>query len=327
MLFKTMLIQGVDIPRAMTLEERKRIDQLPPAARPAAIKSILRESEQTGSTTAITDSSPAERQQEDGVPEWKVRQDRLRAKSREKLERKQQRHIEREERLEEREQMLEEREEKRFERETGRDAGVNDVTASSSRSISGSARGGDVPRAMTLEERRGVDNIGNTLGKDVKGHEVQGIRSSSLRGSIADAATPNNDATFGNEELPGSQLSQGRNSGPYKKMQAGDDCPSVLPDISVAMQNADQEMVKCIVKAQMGGGITVSSKGGSSSCPDDFTDDALFNAASKAELDVARCLIEKGASIDLTFKKGRTALMEACRGGIFGLQLTRCRLI
>ena len=293
LLFEMLMIQGASIPRAMTLEERKRIDQLPPAARPAAIKSILRESEQTGST-AIAESEPAETGQEEDVPEWKRKQDRLRAKSREKLERKQQRQMEREE------------------RQAERNIGDNVVIESSS---SSSASGGDVPRAMTLEERRGVDTVGNTLGKDVKGHEVQGVRTSSLRGSSANSAASSNDAAAEIESLR-AQLAQARSGGPYVKMRAGDDCPSVLPDISVAMQNADQEMVKCIVKAQMGGGIDVSSKSSSSSCPDDFTDDALFNAATKAELDVARCLIDKGAQIDLTFKKGRTALMEACRGGI-----------
>lgn len=297
LLFEMLMIQGASIPRAMTLEERKRIDQLPPAARPAAIKSILRESEQTGST-AIAESEPAETgQEEEDVPEWKRKQDRLRAKSREKLERKQQRQMEREER--------------QAERHAERNIGDNVVIESSS---SSSAAGGDVPRAMTLEERRGVDTVGNTLGKDVKGHEVQGVRTSSLRGSSANSAASSNDAAAEIESLR-AQLAQARSGGPYVKMRAGDDCPSVLPDISVAMQNADQEMVKCIVKAQMGGGIDVSSKSSSSSCQDDFTDDALFNAATKAELDVARCLIDKGAQIDLTFKKGRTALMEACRGG------------
>ena len=105
MLFETLMIQGASIPRAMTLEERKRIDQLPPAARPAAIKSILRESEQTGAATAEADSDPAEALQEgdEDVPEWKRKQERLRAKSREKLDRKQQRQMEREERQAERE--------------------------------------------------------------------------------------------------------------------------------------------------------------------------------------------------------------------------------
>ena len=298
------MIQGASIPRAMTLEERKRIDQLPPAARPAAIKSILRESEQTGAATAEADSDPAEALQEgdEDVPEWKRKQERLRAKSREKLDRKQQRQMEREERQAERES----------EREVQTDKGDNGVSESSS----SRSAGGDVPRAMTLEERRGVDTVGNTVGKDVKGHEVQGMRDSSLRGSSSNSVSPSNDAAAEIESLR-AQLAEARSGGAYVKMHAGDECPSALPDISVAMQNADQEMVKCIVKAQMGGGIAVSPKSSSSSCPDDFADDALFNAATKAELDVARCLLGKGANINLAFKKGRTALMEACRGGMY----------
>ena len=298
------------IPRAMTLEERKRIDQLPPAARPAAIKSILRESEQTGTDTAIdgADTSSSSSVDED-VPEWKRKQERLRAKSREKLERKEHRQMEREER--------------QAEREAEREADRNDVeNLSGSSSTAAAGGGGDVPRAMSLEERRGVDQVGNTVGADVKGHEVQGVRENRLRGpstgGSADASTSasSNDAAAEIESLR-AQLAAARSGGGYVKLRAGDDCPSVLPDIAEAMKNADQEMVKCIVKAQMGGGITIPSKSSSSSCSDDYADDALFNAATKAELDVARCLIGKGANIDLTFKKGRTALMEACRGGMY----------
>jgi ankyrin repeat protein len=35
----------------------------------------------------------------------------------------------------------------------------------------------------------------------------------------------------------------------------------------------------------------------------------------KGDLRAVLCLLDKGASVNLSFKKGRTALMEACRGG------------
>ena len=128
------------------------------------------------------------------------------------------------------------------EAERSRQKHVENLSSSSSTAAAGG--GGDVPGDEPGGET-GVDQVGNTVGADVKGHEVQGVRENRLRGPSTAVVLmlvlvphlmmlplKSNHFVLNLLQLEVVELCE---------IASGDDCPSVLPDIAEAMKNADQE--------------------------------------------------------------------------------------
>ena len=181
-----------------------------------------------------------------------------------------------------------------------------------------SSGGGSDGRVSGGESK--INNSGSDVPEWKRRQDELRAKSRSQRGSTdsstlsSDSLNERDDRVGSNNEQDARKVAAGTSTGPgpYKKLNPGDPCPDELPDIEEAMKNGDGEMVKCIAKAMMNGPVV---KKATSSCTDDFADDALYLASAQGDLEMVKCLVDKGASKDLTFKKGRTALMEACRAG------------